>query len=464
MSFVFWDTETTGMNTAFDQILQFGAIRTDHELRELERFDIRCRLLPYVVPSPGALLTTGIGIDQLTDTALPSHYQMVRAIKSRLEEWSPALFIGHNSMRFDEHLLRQAFYQTLHPPYLTNTNGNGRLDSLPVFQAVHLLEPGTLSVPVNEKGRPTFSLDQLAPANGFAYDAVGEAEATLYLCRIVAERAAGYWSTFVRFARKASVLDFVEECEVFAFLGFDYGRAHVRMVTAIGSNPDYDSEVFVFDLSHDPHELASLSDDHLHKLLAASPKSVSRLRANAAPCILPYEDVPAQARVREPGIDDLRCRAGYIRDDEGFAQRLIAAMVSTREARESSVHVEEQIYDSFTGPEDQAGMATFHEAEWTDRPALLGRLSDTRLQVLGERLLYTEAPEVMPEPGQSRYRADVARHLITDEGTVPWLTLPQAIRKTDELLADLTGAEASLLRGLRAHLVGRAAEAKAIME
>ena len=59
MSFVFWDTETTGMNTAFDQILQFGAIRTDHELRELERFDIRCRLLPYVVPSPGALLTTG---------------------------------------------------------------------------------------------------------------------------------------------------------------------------------------------------------------------------------------------------------------------------------------------------------------------------------------------------------------------------------------------------------------------
>ena len=139
-------------------------------------------------------------------------------------------------------------------------------------------------------------------------------------------------------------------------------------------------------------------------------------------------------------------------------------MVSTREARESSVHVEEQIYDSFTGPEDQAGMATFHEAEWTDRPALLGRLSDTRLQVLGERLLYTEAPEVMPEPGQSRYRADVARRLMTDEGTVPWLTLPQAIRKTDELLADLTGAEASLLGGLRAHLVGRAAEAKAIME
>ena len=29
---------------------------------------------------------------------------------------------GYNSMRFDEPLLRQAFYKSLFPPYLTNTN------------------------------------------------------------------------------------------------------------------------------------------------------------------------------------------------------------------------------------------------------------------------------------------------------------------------------------------------------
>lgn len=75
MSFVFCDTETTGAHTAFDQILQFGAIRTDHELRELERFGIRCRLLPHVVPSPKALLTNGIDVQRLTDPALSSHYE-----------------------------------------------------------------------------------------------------------------------------------------------------------------------------------------------------------------------------------------------------------------------------------------------------------------------------------------------------------------------------------------------------
>ena len=466
MSFVFYDTETTGTNTAFDQILQFGAIRTDHELRELERFDIRCRLLPHVVPSPKALLTNGIGVEQLTDPALPSHYEMVRAIKAKLEAWSPAIFVGHNSMRFDEHLLRQAFYQTLHPPYLTNTNGNGRMDSLPVLQAVHLLESEVLSVPVNNKGWSTFSLSRLAPANGFAHDAtrdaMGDADAILYLCRLVRERAEGVWSNCVRFAPRAAVLDYAQPGDVFALVVSGYGGADVRMVTAIGPNPQRDSDLCVFDLSYDPEELAALPEDDLGKRLAGSPVQVWRVRANAAPCILPYEDVPDRARAKAPGIADLTRRAAYIRDDEGFAQRLITATVSTRE-REPSVHVEGQIYDSFTGPEDQAVMAEFHEAGWSERAVLLGRLADARLQILGERLLYTEVPEVMPEQGLSRHRADIAARLMAEEAAVPWLTLPQAIRETDELLASLASTEASLLRGLRDYLDRRSGEAKANM-
>ena len=467
MSFVFYDTETTGTHTAFDQILQFGAIRTDHELRELERFDIRCRLLPHVVPSPKALLTNGINVQQLTDPALPSHYEMVRAIKAKLEAWSPAIFVGHNSMRFDEHLLRQAFYQTLRPPYLTNTNGNGRMDSLPVLQAAHFLEPDVLTVPASEKGRPTFSLERLAPANGFshdaAHDAMGDTEATLYLCRLVHERAAGVWSNGVRFARKAAVLDYAQPGEVFAVVGFAYGRAYVRVVTAIGPNPERDSDLYVFDLSYDPHDMAALNDDDLRKLLAASPRPVRRLRANAAPCIVPYDDLPAAARVPLPGVEELESRAASIQGDVDLRERLMAAAMGDRDEREPSLHVEEQIYDGFTGPEDQALMTVFHEAEWPERAAFLVGFVDPRLRMLGERLLYTEAPVAMPVKGLTSYRADVARRLLAEEGTVPWLTLPQAMRETDELLADSTGVEAVLLKDLREYLTGRTEEARAIV-
>ena len=467
MSFAFYDTETTGTNTAFDQIVQFGAVRTDHELRELDRFEIRCRLLPYVAPSPGAMRVTGITVDQLVDPALPSHYEMVRAIKAKLDEWSPAIFVGHNSMTFDEHLLRQALFKTLHAPYLTNTNGNARSDSLRIMQAVDLFQPDTFSVPAGEKGRPTFKLDMLAPANGFnhaaAHDAMGDVEAMIHLCRILAERAGGHWSNFVRFAQKAAVLDFAEEEEVFSLTDIFYGKAYSWMVTTLGSHPDIGSQLLVFNLAIDSDELANLRNDGLIDRLATRPKPVRTLRANACPCVLSYEDTPQHLRAQAPDIPDLRARAARIRGDDAFVQRLIAAFLATREPKEPSPHVEEQIYDRFTGSADQTVMAAFHSGEWSARPEILRRLSDARLQVLGERLIHTEDPEVMPATARNAYDVAVARRLMAAEGTVPWRTLPKAVADTEDLLAVADGAEAAMLRDLRDYLADRAEAAGALI-
>jgi exodeoxyribonuclease-1 len=41
MQYVFYDTETTGTDTTFDQILQFAGILTDVDLNELDRFETR---------------------------------------------------------------------------------------------------------------------------------------------------------------------------------------------------------------------------------------------------------------------------------------------------------------------------------------------------------------------------------------------------------------------------------------
>ena len=60
MAFVFYDTETTGSETFYDQILQFAAIRTDSDLKEIGRFEICCRIQPHILPSPGALIVTGM--------------------------------------------------------------------------------------------------------------------------------------------------------------------------------------------------------------------------------------------------------------------------------------------------------------------------------------------------------------------------------------------------------------------
>ena len=39
-TYLFYDIETTGLNKAFDQVLQFAAIRTDRQLNEIERYTL----------------------------------------------------------------------------------------------------------------------------------------------------------------------------------------------------------------------------------------------------------------------------------------------------------------------------------------------------------------------------------------------------------------------------------------
>ncbi|WP_412174813.1 exonuclease domain-containing protein [Albidovulum marisflavi] len=40
---MFYDLETTGTSPAFDQPLQFTAIKTDDDFNEIERVNLRCR-------------------------------------------------------------------------------------------------------------------------------------------------------------------------------------------------------------------------------------------------------------------------------------------------------------------------------------------------------------------------------------------------------------------------------------
>src|ERR1039458_127027 len=128
MRLIIYDTETTGLSPAYDQIVQFAAILNDENLKALDRYEVRCRLLPHIVPSPRALVVNRVRPGMLTDKNLPSHYEAMSQIRAKLMGWSPAIFLGYNSIEFDEKFLRQAFFRTLHPLFLTNTNGNARGD------------------------------------------------------------------------------------------------------------------------------------------------------------------------------------------------------------------------------------------------------------------------------------------------------------------------------------------------
>lgn len=467
MAFVFYDAETTGIHTSFDQILQFGAIYTDPDLNELERLDIRCRLQPHVVPSPGAMRVTRLPCAKLHDPSLPTHYSMMRAIRAKFQEWSPAIFIGYSSLRFDEHLFRQALYKTLHPPYLTNTNGNSRSDALRMAQAASILAPNALACPCGDDGKPIFKLDRLAPANGFdhakAHDALGDVEATMHLCRLLMEKAPDVWSMFMQFSTKAAVIDYVSSERVFSLSDFYFGRPYSWLVTSLGTSPKNASEFYVYNLGVPPESLMDLPPEELTARLEQMPKPMRRLRSNACPILMSAEDAPSVASALAVGMDELNRRAEFIHADDAFRQRLLAAFHATLKVFEPSPHVEMQIYDGFFSYDDEQLMNEFHDVPWEDRREIVDKFADARLKQLGRRLIYLERPDLFQESDCRALDRARARRVLGADGDVPWLTLARAIQQLDDMLPDCAPEELQFLNEHRQYLAKCLGEASALL-
>ncbi len=460
MPYVFYDTETTGTKVAFAQILQFAAIKTDDDLNELERFNVRCRLLPHIVPSPGALRVNRVTPAMLTDPALPSHYEAIVQIRAKLLEWSPATFIGFNSIEFDENLLRQAFFQTLHPAYLTNTNGNSRSDVMRVAHAASIYAPDTISVPINDSGKQTFRLEDLAPANGYnhdeAHEAMADVEATIYMAQLTRDRAPDIWQAMDRATAKNAVKEYVAAQSTFSLTERYFGRTYSWLVTPCGQNPENASQLAVFDLNFDPDDYRSLSAEDLVRVLNASPKAIRSLRANGQPIMMPADAAPDSTKALSVPPDELRRRVEAIQGDPKFRVRVGQAQALRFADQEPTPHVEQRIYDGFPNAADQALMEKFHDVDWADRVALADRIDDPRLSEFAWRLIYFERPDLLPATKSAELGAWRTERVRVEDEAVPWMTIGKALRETEDFLANATGEEADLLREIKDFLYGLA--------
>lgn len=461
MSFVFFDTETTGLKRGFDQILDFAAVRTDANLNEVARFEVRSRLLPHVLPHPSALLTNGLPIERLTNASLPSHYTMVGDIRKTLTSWSPAVFVGFNSIRFDEEMLRHALFQCLYPAFLTSNHGNCRADALSLAMAADAVSPAQLVVPLSAEGRRTFRLQQLAAANGIAqtraHHALSDVLATVELCRLVYQRSPELWQRFVRFSNKAAVADFVEAEDGFVLTEFFGGQAYHAAVVCIGSDPDQANGRICLNLDADLGQLAAMNDVESRDYLARKPCPIRSLRINAAPTLTALFDAPGHV-LHDGEINGLEDKARQVRGDAALCARLIAAYVASREPYALSPHIEERIYNGFPSRNDEARMAAFHDAPWEERFAIVQTIDDERLRWFGLRLIYFEARSVLP----ATTRAEIEHYLtnqMTGDGS-GCLVFDQAIAETEELLRAGTASDV-ILNQYRIYLRDRSARVAA---
>ncbi len=187
-SYLFYDIETTGLNRAFDQVLQFSSIRTDLSFNELERHTIEVALRPDVTPSPAAMIVHGIDTfnDQNRWTELDATTEI-----HHLFNRPGTISLGYNTLGFDDEFLRFAFYRNLLTPYTHQfKDGCGRMDLYPVVILYYLFNPESLVWPETD-GSPSLKLEDINTANnlaeGPAHDALVDTMASQALAKKLAE-------------------------------------------------------------------------------------------------------------------------------------------------------------------------------------------------------------------------------------------------------------------------------------
>lgn len=435
--FVFYDTETTGTNTAFDQILQFAAILTDERFAEIDRFNVRCRCLPWVVPAPMALKVTGIRPALLNDPALPSFYEMMTEVRGRLEAWGPAIFLGYNTIRFDEPLLQRAFWQSLHPPYLTVTGGNARMDILPIMQAASHLFEGAFNYPVTPRGRTGFKLDQLAPLNEFAHanahDALGDVEATIHLAKLLEARCPVLWRRAVATAPKAAMASVLMPGRPVLVIEHFASGPSVWWGQRVDTSGSRTSSATILRLDQDWKAARFFDSEKLEQVLRQSPKPLRELRLNKAPIVFDLNGAAAHGLFPEPFIMD---QSTALFEAPEFCDRLLALSEALAEPWPEPVYLEQKIFEGFFSRSDAALMEEFHKQDWRGRAELVRSFEDARLRQLAQRLVFAEAPDALASEDVSRLSNSIADRLHLDcEDKSLWRTLPAARRELDELRA-----------------------------
>ncbi len=438
-NFVFYDFETSSSNKSWGQIIQVGAILTNDNLEELDRYEARCRLNPSIIPEAMALIVNKSSPKMLKGANL-SHYEMVRQFVDTIKRWGKATYIGFNSIDFDEEFLRNTLFQTLEYPYLTSTNGNNRGDLLNLARAANLYYPNTLKNSISDKGNAVYKLDQMAPLNGIAHSdahsAIGDVVATLEIAKIIAKKAPSVWKASHLTTNKEITLEIIKKELYFCTNEYFYGKSRPYVQTYVCQHPKYQWPK-CFDLRHDPQIYLDMSVATLKIEMAKNPKFLRTVRHNKHPIIMNPSYGNEFEEYKMLGTDKLTARAKIIKDNQKFAEKISLIIQDEIEEKEQSksqedIYEEESIYAKFTSSDDNKLMPEFHKAEWSKKLSVLDKIKDERLHYFGKRLIYEEKPEVLSKEEYNQIRRTIAKRLLSTNNE-KWNTIPRTYSEIDTL-------------------------------
>ena len=441
---VIYDTETTN-STIWGSIIEVGAVVVDKNLKEIGKLNIRGRMPEGEVPSAKALLVNSTSIDLLTKGNY-SHYDFLGAVENFFSKAAPALFMGWSNLNFDRRMFHFNFFKGNRYPYATHSSPNKEHDGLHIARAAQTINTKTLKTELTEAGNESLALEGLARQQGFdtsqQHTAYHDAFTSLKILRIIKDKHKDNWENFLSTSTKNSVETILKSEGIYSIFENVKGRNMMYLVSTIHPehcfHPAYASWGYLWDLRRDPEPLLNLSVNDLKVYLKKfSPKALRVIKTNKAPVVLDKRFALKEKAYSDLDLETIQKRAKLIRSNENFCKNI---QIINREAAEEKVQTqtqedllpEETLYEKFIPNKDTALFKTWHSSSWEDKLRMLDKFTDKRCSWFGQKIIYQEAPHVLPPDLYKNIKSEIARRILS-KNREKWQTIGMAYQEIDTL-------------------------------
>jgi exodeoxyribonuclease-1 len=399
-SFFFYDLETSGFNPREARIMQFAGQRTDLQLKPIgEPHNYLIRLSDDVLPDPDAVFITGI----TPQKTLSDGIHEAEFLKIFQEEIATpdTIFVGFNTIRFDDEFMRFLHYRNFYDPYEWQwQTGRSKWDLLDVVRLTRALRPDGIEWPLDPKGNPTNRLGLLTSLNRLehenAHDALSDVYATIAVARMIRGKQPKLFDFLLGIRGKNDVSKLVMRGEPFVYTSGKYA-SEFEKTTVVGVLAEHPQGrgALVFDLRYDPEPFLKLDPSALaeawrkRKDEPGARLPVKTLQYNRCPAVAPLSvlDKASQERLK---LSPKTFMANFeklqaVRDElaRGVLQAL-ELLDQKQQARllEDEQEVDARLYEGFFSDPDRTKMSVVRAASPDELADLGESFSDARLNLL----------------------------------------------------------------------------------
>lgn len=457
-TYLFYDIETTGLNKSFDQVLHFAAIRTDLNLKELDRHEIKVKLNPDVIPSPYALLTHKMGIKDIL-TGVPEF----EAIK-QIHQWmnTPGtISLGYNTLGFDDEFLRFSFYRNLLKPYSHQyANRCYRMDIYPITVMFFLYKNNVLAWPEKDN-KVSLKLENLNLANQFiagrSHHAMVDVEVTLELARrFMAEREMweylhGYFKKEIDNAR----LQQVQKNMALLVSGkLGYQANFQCPVLFLGNHQHYKNQTIWLRLDND--ELNQVTPETIPEKTWGINK-----KPGESVFILPYKERFIQ-HITSERLQLAEKNLRWLQEHPGLLNDISTYYINYKYPVFPETDIDASLYiNGFWSQEEELFCQRFHTVHWHEKANLLEQTNNPKLKMLAMRVLGRQNPELLSSTNADEFVEYMRRintqneqEVLIDYQGKKRLTAHAAIQEIKKIRSEkvLDEADSTLLEDFEAYL------------